>query len=270
MRFWTILGLNILWAIGFLAAQATPFELVREQRQVRVGDATETWQLIWEAKPSSVCGPEEVDMAITCPCSGWAYGQYGKLALKRLRKGREVERIELAPFFGQFDYPYADKLKGTAYIQRWPMKDDDFDRENRGDKTLIADIERRPTTELMKLADYDHDGNATEFLLQVGTMPCGKLQFAAFGVSPNDPHLHALSSAAHPNQPLFMPMDAWNALLKSNKPTEVPTWACGDHGSDEKDTLIIYADHGVIHVKQREYSCPENGSPGKLVKETDG
>ncbi len=243
--------------------------VLREQRSVRVQGAKEVWQLVWEGKPSAVCGPEEGDIAITCPCSGLAYGEYGKLFLVRNRDGREIERLDLGPLFGKAGYLDADQNEGAAYVQRWPWKIGDFDRQARDDPTLLSDIERRPAPLIMRLADYDRDGEASEFLIQVGTLPCGKWQFAALGVSAKQPHLHALASAANPDTPLIMPLNAWQALLKGPGPHTVTTWACNDHGSEVRTELVVSASHGEIHVKNRTFSCPENGQAEKLLSEDD-
>ena len=250
-------------------ARGADEQVVREQHTVAIDGVRETWQLVWEGKPATVCGPDEVYMAITCPCSGWAYAEYGRLYLVRNRGGREIERMDLRPLFGKFDYPEADKVDGSAYLQRWPLKPSDVDRENDRDPNLIPEIKRRPATEIMKLADYDRDGAPTEFLIQVGTLPCGKLQFAAIGVTKTIPHLHALTSVAHRDTPLIMPQAAWQALLKSRGPTTVRTWACDDHGSETRSELVVSANHGAIRVKEREYSCPGKGKAEKLLEETD-
>jgi hypothetical protein len=171
--------------------------------------------------------------------------------------------------FGKFDYPEAEKVDGSAYLQRWPLTLSDMDRENNGDPNLIAEIKRRSAPVIMKFADYDRPGAPTEFLIQVGTLPCGKLQFAAIGVTRTDPNLHALTSISHPETPLLMPLAAWQALLKGQGPTAVPTWACADHGSETRTELILSTNHGAIRVKDREYSCPANGEAEKLLKETD-
>ncbi len=253
----------------FAPERAVAQQVIREQRTLTFDGAKETWQLVWDGKPATVCGPDEVYMAITCPCSGWAYAEYGKLSLVRSRGGREIERIDLRPLFGKFDYPEADKVDGSAYLQRWPLKLSDMDRENNGDPHLVAEIERRPAPDIMKFADYNRDGAATEFLIQVGTLPCGKLQFAAIGVTKAIPHLHTLTSAAHPDAPLIMPLAAWQALLKGSGPTAVQTWPCGDHGSETRSELVVSAIAGAIRVKDREYSCPAKGEAGKLIKETE-
>ena len=67
----------------------------------------------------------------------------------------------------------------------------------------------------------------------------------------------------------MMPLSAWQALLKSAGPTVVPTWTCGDHGSDSRSELVVSASKGVIRVKSREYSCPEKGKREKLIEEVE-
>jgi hypothetical protein len=247
----------------------TAEQVLREQQTVSVQGVKETWQLVWDGKPSTVCGPDEVYMAITCPCLGFAYGEYGKLLLVRRRGGRVVERMDLRPLFGKSDYPEADKLKGTAYLQRWPTEDRDLERENSEDRKLISDIKHRPAPLIMGLADYDRDGNATEFLIQVGTLPCGKLQFAAVGVSAKNPHLHALTTIANPGTPLIMPLNAWQALLKGPGPSTVPIWDCGDHGSDVRGDLVVSASDGKVSVKERHFSCSHDSPSAKPVTEED-
>ncbi len=121
----------------------------------------------------------------------------------------------------------------------------------------------------MNFADYNRDGLSAKFLVQVGTMPCGKHQFAAVGITKANPHLHALASVAHPKTPLMMPLNAWQALLKSPDPTVVSIWDCGDHGSEERREFVVSADSGDIRVKDRLFSCPADNQPEMLVEETD-
>jgi hypothetical protein len=149
------------------------------------------------------------------------------------------------------------------------MDSGDLDREGSDDRAFVADVRHRAPATIMKLADYDRDGNATEFLIQVGTMPCGKHQFAAVGVTRANPHLHALSSVAHPDAPLIMPGPAWEALLKSAGPTTITTWTCGDHGSDVSTELVVSAQNGVIRARERTYSCSTGDKRGKLLDEMD-
>src|SRR5689334_18728222 len=141
--------------------------LLREERTVIVNGVTETWQLRWAKEPASYCGPEEVLAAITCPCWGFAYGETGTLLLVRLRGKTEIERMKLDPLYHTWNSRNASLLlSGTsgAALPHWPMKDSDADRESNGDRTLVAEIKSRPSLQIMQFADYDHDGQATEFL----------------------------------------------------------------------------------------------------------
>jgi hypothetical protein len=260
-----VLPVCVTFAVA-IAAHAAP--VVREERAVTVNGASEIWQLVWDAPPGTVCGPEDVTMAATCPCSGLAYGEFGKLSLVRTRDGREIERMDLRPLFGKFDDP-DDKVAGSAYVARWPFKQDDPDRDDKHDPRLADDIKQRPAPAIMALADFDRNGTPSEFLLQVGTLPCGKHQFVAIGLSTGNDHLHALSSAAHPDAPLMMPLQAWQALAKSAGPATIPTTLCGDHGSETYNELVVSAAKGTIRVKSREYACSAKGKPGRLIEQVD-
>jgi hypothetical protein len=247
--------------------------LVREQRRVVVQGVPETWQLVWAHAPATACGPADVTTAITCPCSGFAYGQYGKLALVRKRGDTEVERMDLGPLFDlSEDLPEPDRIEatpGSAILARWPVAEDDAERAINDDPRLTGEIMQRRAPAIMRLADYDRDGQPTKFLIQVGTLPCGHHQFVAVGVSARDGHLHALSSTARPDAPLVMPMNAWQTLLLGPGAHTVPTWACGDHGSEARTELVVSADRGMIAARRRDYSCPADGQPGKLLQQTD-
>jgi hypothetical protein len=241
--------------LAVVVAGETPEIYVREESAVAVRGVEELWQLVWIGKPSEVCGPDKIDEAITCPCAGFAYGEYGDLWLIRMRGGKEVERMDLGSIFARSEYPQASAGHGTGSVQRWPMQYNDFERYSHGDPNLQAEIRQRPLVPVMRFADYNHDGNATKFLLQVGTLPCAKQQFAAIGVSKDNPQLHALSSAELPNVPLIMSADAWFALLPGRAPQSIVTSECADHGGDTRRELVVSGSGGVIHVTERQTRC---------------
>lgn len=256
LRLTVAIALVVTAIVGPAAATT---ERLRERQSVMVDGATETWSLIWSGRTRQICRPSEIEIAITCPCSGWAYGEAGHLALVRVRAGREVER-SLGRYFGDLDYPAAEVAAGEAYLQRWPLHDGDHEGDS------AAAIMRRPQVRAMRFADYDHDGHATEFLMQVGTLPCGKRQFVALGVSTARPRLHALGSAAHPGKPLVLPAQAWAALEKSAHPGAVDTWQCGDHGSERHTDVVLSTERGRIEVLARSFNCPEDGSAERLLE----
>jgi hypothetical protein len=238
------LWLPALLCVGLTGGAPVPdaSPLVRDQSTVTVQAVREEWRLVWTATPKAVCPAEEVVVSMTCPCSGWAYGEAGDLVLARIRDGREVDRLRLAPLFSGFDGP-GDVGPGDAYVQRWPEKHGDMDRQERGDPKLLAEIHRRPTPSIINPADYNHDGQATEFLVQVGTLPCGKHVFAAVGVTAARPTLHALGSMI---------------------------WNCDDHSSEVRSILTVSAEGGVIRAVDNDYSCASTSRvAGMLIKTTE-
>lgn len=246
-----------------LAAGTEP-TLLREKKAVVVDGARETWLLQWDKKPTSVCSAEEGAVSLTCPCSGFAYGQQGELSLVRLRPGAMPEKLQLGQFF------IRDELPGTgpAVLQRLPP---DFDSDiNAGDNDaeFIHAVEKRGVTEVMKLADYAHDGRATEFLLQVGTLPCGKHQMVLVGISKQNPHLHVFSSVEKPDVPLILGAWQWEALLQSRGTIRTINWPCGDHGSEVEWTDAIGAENGVLHDFRTNRKCSQAEQEGASFDST--
>ena len=52
-----------------------PSPTIREESQVVVNSVTETWRLEWAEPPKPYCEPSEG--SLTCPCTGFAYGESG-------------------------------------------------------------------------------------------------------------------------------------------------------------------------------------------------
>lgn len=247
----TLLILLALIATPLMAAKDKT--IVREQRSVIIDGSNEVWRLIWREKPedSKSCGPAEPEMAMTCPCSGAAYAQVGDLLLERERHGKATERMPLAQLFTGSDMIFGEKGH-VAMLSRWPAR--------------LADIEHSPTTAairarravpVMLLRDYNHDGIAGEFLLQVDTLPCGKHLLVAVGTTRDNPHLHALTSAGHPERPLALFEWQWDALARSPRPGKVLNWPCGDHAAEEETTLILRTVRGRIHATRITSTCPD-------------
>jgi hypothetical protein len=261
MRLISSLLLCILLAAPVTAA---PNERVREAVSLKVNGVRETWRLVWQGKPEPICGTDDIVGASTCPCAGWAYGEAGDLAVARTTPAGKVERVRLSPLFGRHDYPNADRTP-QAIVPRWAIEDADYERSERGDPRLQEEIRRRSPPRLIHFADYDRDGQASEFLVHVENLPCGKRFFAAVGVSKANPRLHVLGSAAHPEEPLIMRLPAWQALLRSRTPTEVVTWECDDHGSEVRTVMTVSAEAGRIHAVERALGCRSMGTAGKLM-----
>jgi len=91
----------------------------------------------------------------------------------------------------------------------------------------------------MNFADYDHDGEATEFFIQTESLACGHQNGIVVGVSKRNPHLHAFGTVLHPTRPLHLEPDETQALLNSSGPVRLVDLQCLDHGSDVEIELEL-------------------------------
>ncbi len=242
--------------------------VLREEATVQVGAVPERWALVWKRTPLPVCGPDEPELAMTCSCTGFAYGESGELDLVRRRPGRADARLELTPFFHAAGTDGPGDIDSLAVLRRWPVRQSDF--EDAGtDNGLPAAIRARPAVRAMALGDYDHDGRATEFVLQVGTLPCGRREGILVGVSAADSSLHAFTSVAHPERPLVLEAGLWESLRRSgggvaNGVTSVE-WPCGDHGSETQTEVRLWAGPSGVGGSRSTYACSAGNTRGRLI-----
>jgi hypothetical protein len=248
--------------VGISAFAENPAPVVREEHKVVVEGVEEHWRLEWAGPTSPVCSPDEPDVWMTCPCSGFAFGERGNLVLVRKKPGGEEERLALSQLFGE-KYDQTGEGEG-AILRRWNVDKKDVDDSKSPD--FAARVRARPIAAVMRFGDYDHDGRATEFLFQVGTLPCGKQMSVAIGISRHNPRLHAFSTVEHPERPLVLQAWEWESLLQAQGPTKVLDWKCGDHGSDTETELEISADENGIHATIWEYKCDQDGRRGELIE----
>lgn len=246
---------------GQLRTSASGGTPVRERQRVIVGSRAEEWCLEWQAQPEPDCDPSGDDW-YTCPCNGFAFGETGELDLVRHVPGMPDERLQLSPLF-EHGY-YGDSI---ARLPKWPVMEGDFDRM--GSPGFSKMVHSRPIVRIMEIADYDHDGRATEFLLQIGAGPCGHRQTVVVGISRSDPKLHAFGTVAHPEVPLVLESpDAWKQFLRSKGKTTVVSWPCGDHGSEEENDVELVAEATGIRAFRLRYACAAAGR-GQLVERTE-
>jgi hypothetical protein len=237
-----------------------PTPIIREEQIVVVGGRTEVWQLRWTTPPKPVCEPSR--LSLTCPCSGFAYGEGGDLTLLRTRNGKVLDHLDLSPFF--IDGPV--NLRGTAVVPRWDVDDDkDFEASERQDfPNLVA---KRPVVQVMYFADYERDGWGNEFYLQTESPACGHTSGILIGVTNRNPHLHAVVAASAPGKALYLHKQEWDALRQKLGPFEILDWPCGDHGADTETRLWLHWTPQGVDGTRREYSCSPDDKPGKLLHE---
>lgn len=249
----------LLTGMSAFGENLTP--VTREEHKVVVDGVEEHWRLEWATPPSPACSPDEPDVWSTCPCSGFAFGERGNLVLVRKKPGGDEERFALRQLFaGDFDAP---GNVGEVVLRRWDVQEEDMDQSDSPD--FAERVQARPPATVMRFRDYDHDGQATEFILQVGTLPCGKKMSVAIGVSRQNPRLHAFRTTEHPERPLVLQAWQWESLLGAKAPIKVTDWKCGDHGSDAETELELAVDENGIHATNWTYECDQDGRRGKFT-----
>jgi len=248
----------LLAGMSAFADKGSP--VIREEHKVVVDGVEERWRLEWESPPGPACAPDEPEW-MTCPCNGFAFGERGNLVLVRQKPGQDEERFALGQLFEEkFDGP---GIAGEVVLRRWDVQEKDMEESHSPD--FAARVRARPAATTMLFGDYDHDGRPTEFLMQIGTLPCGKKMNVAIGVARSTGRLHVLSTVEHPERPLVMQSSQWESLRRATAPIKLVDWLCGDHGSDTETELELSTDKDGIHVTRTEYKCDENGKRGVLI-----
>jgi len=252
--------ITLLVAISAFAENYTP--VIREQHKIIVNGVEENWRLEWIGPTKPACGPEDPGW-MNCPCNGFAFGERGNLELVRSRPGEKEERMAIAPLFEYGDdHPAGNQ---EAALLRWEIDKKDFTDSDAPD--FPSRVRARPIAKVMNFGDYDHDGRTTEFIFQIGTLPCGKRDCVVIGISRHKPRLHAFTTVEHPEKPLVLRLQHWESLLQAKGPIRVIDWLCGDHASETETELELRAEAGRIHVKRRDYTCAEKGRQKQLIKE---
>ncbi len=241
---------------------AEPADLVREQHVVQVNGVSETWKLEWDALPAPACGPDDVSVAMACPCSGFAYGEAGKLSLVRLRRGAAREVLDLTGFFKTSSAPVDGNL---AVLQRWQAvpasaHDEDDDWHHASDFNFLARVRARGPATVMRLADYNHDGRANEFLLQVGTAGCGRHLMVLVGVSKYNQRLHVFASADAPDEPLELEARTWEAVRMSAQPVHAVESSCEQPGGGSESLVTVEVRQGIFHAQRGRRPCASPAS----------
>jgi hypothetical protein len=243
-------------ATGWVRESPTP--LTREEAAVTVNGVEEIWALRWKSAPKPECEPS--DVSLTCPCTGFAYGEAGDLELVRMRERIVFDRLSLTGLGEGFG-----SQGPTAIVQRWePDHDKDWKASERDDFAEV--VKKRPTVQVMRFGDYDHDGDGTEFYFQTEAMPCGKSYGVMVGISKRNPRLHVFGTALVPDEPLYLLRAEWEALRRATGPIDVLDWECDDHASDVREMLHLNWTAEGIAGTRRKYECVD-GKAGKLISE---
>ena len=234
--------------------------LTHEARSLTVGTSAERWALMWTSPPVAACSPEADSLWMTCPCAGFAFGEQGHVMLVRHRAKLPDQQLPLDSLF--HDAPTT--RRGLALLERWPPSESDYD--SAWTPGIAERVRAHAPAQLMDFADYDHDGQATEFTLKVGNAACGHDEVVLLGVSARRPTLHMFGTVLHPQVALELQSADWQALRRSRGDTTVVEWACGDHGASTELDLHLSAGADGIRADSLVYECSGlRGERGRLL-----
>ena len=238
------------------SAPALPSDpLVRERVEVTISGVKEQWTLRWEAPPKPYCDiPED---AMTCPCDGFGYGEAGSLSLIRERAGLPKEKLLLDPMFSDGTGPSTSSI-----LLKTPYQE--VDGGYSGDQIKEELTKRKPST-IMDIKDFNQDGLAAEFVLQVNAGPCGHQQGVLLGVDVKGGPLKVFGGAANPGAPLVLEYSSWfNFLMKSS--FDSLEFGCGDHGSEDEMVIHLSIKDGAFVAEEEVFDCTgKDGMRGKSI-----
>lgn len=233
--------------------------VLREEVSVIFGGVSESWRIEWLTAPKETCAPKSEESQ-TCPCAGFAYAEYGPADLVRVRDGKEIDRLHLAPLFEDQEKPVDD---AAAVIQRWATDDVDFFSKN---SPSSESIQKRHSVKIMNVADYSHNGSASGFVLQVGTLPCSHRQSVLVGISPDKPMLHAFTTVKSQNKPLVLEPAAWERLRKTPHHVRYISRKCGDHAAGEQTEVVLSVEPQGIRAFEETFACTAGEKRGKRLE----
>jgi hypothetical protein len=215
--------------------------VVREEKTVVVDGVSETWRLEWIRPPVPACMDSTWE---TCACAGFSFGEKGDLDLVRTRPGAPDERLHLNPFFDD----------GDARLPRWVVMPEDRSGAA-AKKPSVAEIQKRELVPVMKLGDYDHDGRATEFVLQIAAYACGHTPSILVGIT-RTRGLHAFPAGDKPNEPLTLESAADWEKVRTKLPLTLASIKCGDHGATEETSIEVTKTDAGLRSVEAKRPCP--------------
>lgn len=232
---------------------APPESLVRDAKEIVVAGKKEQWSLEWRTAPSFTC----VDAGwLSCPCLNIAFGEIGDLYVIRRREGAPEERA---------------LLKDMA-LQHWPVYEADSERYS-----VAMDMEvarKRPAVPILEFDDYDHDGRATEFIIDHGSTPCMAHETMVVGSTVREAKPHLLTLKGHPDTPLVLNGRwQWEAIRDASRAQlsrgiELVQSVCGNHGSGAEYTYVVRQIGDEFEVTARTYLCNGPGDTRGTLSES--
>lgn len=222
---------------------------VSESRTVAVDGVEETWRVRFVTP--SLAPAEIADGEWSCPRAFESRFDRGRAVLERVRGGVVVDRFE-NPCGSTDGEECARRL-----LIPWRVA---APRDRR------VDAGRLPRVTYLDVADYDHDGRATEFAADLGELVCGHTEAVIIGITRDRPRLHVLRWADGGRMAMTSGRAGWEPVRASAR-GDVATWRRGDHGVTDEERMRWWpAGHGL---QNEEYvaASPDEGGADETVLE---
>jgi len=212
---------------------------VREWRAVVVDGVEEIWRVRFVTPSRAPAAIPEGEW--TCPDGFYARFDRGRAVLERLRDGVVIDR-----FHTPCEVLGEDHGCSTELLIPWHIDPSVHDRPVPG-----STVERLPWITFLDLADYDHDGRATEVAIDVGHLVCGHSNSVVVGITRDNARLHVLHWANGERMALPRGSWAWDEVRARSR-GEMVTWGCGDHGYDGEERLRWWPSGGRLDAETRD------------------
>jgi hypothetical protein len=221
---------SLALALLIVPRLALAHPVVHEERAVVVDGEREVWRLVWRAPPQRGMSfdPSEPE------------GLVGELDLVRLRNGREIDRLALTPLFSLWDGGGARRRPAVL-----PARD-------------VA-------ARVLELADYDHDGRATEFVLQIDRMDSSIRPAVLVGLDAATRKLKVYGTVKRPASPLVLYYPELWHKLRATPAVRTVALHCGDHGGEFEEVLSLVATRTGLDATLEHYACLADGRRGQAT-----
>jgi hypothetical protein len=226
-------------------ADLPPTARLRESRYFRGHTGPECYRVYWLTEPEPRCAGAP-DGAEVCACAGFYVGRSGPLVLVRSRPGAADEYLDLGGLFADSE---AERLGGDALVAEYPpMNVTQADGSVRMQAAPIA----QP---ILKLADYNRDGVAAEFVLHVGNEACNHGRYLLVGVLAANTAVTTPREAGPSAPPVaFDAPSDWEHLRETGA-LRREYWGCFDQGSEVRKSVRARVVDGQFEVEQLREPC---------------
>jgi hypothetical protein len=218
---------------------------LRESHYFHGHTGPDLYRIYWLTEPEPRCasapeGPE------VCVCAGFYVGRSGPLVLVRSRPGAADEYLDLGGLFADSE---AERLGGDALIAEYPPVN-----------VVQSDgsVRMQPATvaqPIVKLADYNRDGVAAEFVLHVGNEACNHGRYVLVGVLAANAAVTTPREGGSGAPPVALDAPSDWERLRATGALRREYWGCFDQGSEVRKSVRARVVDGQFEVEHLREPC---------------